>query len=124
MPVPTEALQALQHRCHQDPTQASSWKLTGLTIRIHLFPGKGKVTVSYFHTESPPPTETASEDEVIFNRILEVNKGNATKALLLLGGDGGRTMFCQNLCKYFSRLTHHHVRDAQRQTHSDCCVAC
>lgn len=44
--------------------------------------------VLYFHTESPPPTETASEDDVIFNRILQVNKGNATKALLLLGGDG------------------------------------
>ncbi|XP_010132270.1 PREDICTED: astacin-like metalloendopeptidase, partial [Buceros rhinoceros silvestris] len=27
--------------------------------------------------ESPPPTETASEDEVIFNRILEVNKDSS-----------------------------------------------
>lgn len=38
-----------------------------------------------FCTESPSPIETDSEDEVIFNRILKVNKGNTVKALLLLG---------------------------------------
>lgn len=39
----------------------------------------------YFCAESPSPTETDSEDEVIFNRILKVNKGNATKDLLIMG---------------------------------------
>lgn len=35
-----------------------------------------------FYTDSPSPTEIDSEDEVIFNRILEVNKGNAIRVLL------------------------------------------
>lgn len=39
----------------------------------------------FFYTDSPSPTEIDSEDEVIFNRILEVNKGNAITVLLIHG---------------------------------------
>lgn len=37
----------------------------------------------YFCTESPFPTETDEEDEDIFDKILKVNKGNATKSLFM-----------------------------------------
>jgi len=62
-----------------------SWKLIRLKIRVRIFPGDEKVKLLYFCTASPLPTETDSEDEIIFNRILEVNKGNATNALLIMG---------------------------------------
>lgn len=63
----------------------SAWKLIRLKIRVRIFPGNEKMILLYFCAESPSPTETDSEDEVIFNRILTVNKGNATKALLIMG---------------------------------------
>lgn len=63
----------------------SSWKLIRLKIRIRIFPVNEKVMPLYFCIESPSPTETDSEDELVFNRILEVNKGNASKALLIMG---------------------------------------
>uniref|UniRef100_A0A8D0FPY8 Metalloendopeptidase n=1 Tax=Strix occidentalis caurina TaxID=311401 RepID=A0A8D0FPY8_STROC len=55
----------------------SSWKLIRLKISIHIFPGNEKVILLYFCTESPSPTETYSEDDVIFNRILKVNKDSS-----------------------------------------------
>lgn len=76
----------------------------------------------YFCAESPSPTESDTEEEVIFNRILKINKGNTTKSLLIMGastaflGDVRGIMSHHNLCKYFSHLVHHHVRDAQSQT--------
>lgn len=53
--------------------------------RIHISSGNEKVIVFCFCTESPSPTETDEEDEDIFNKILKVNKGNATKILFIRG---------------------------------------
>ncbi|NXP46894.1 ASTL metalloendopeptidase, partial [Heliornis fulica] len=49
------------------------------TSKICVFPGNEKAMLFYFCTESTSPTspmDTDSEDELIFNRILEVNKGS------------------------------------------------
>ncbi|KFP23175.1 Astacin-like metalloendopeptidase, partial [Egretta garzetta] len=47
------------------------------TSKICIFPGNEKVILLYFCAESTLPTETDSEDEVIFNRILKVNKDSS-----------------------------------------------
>lgn len=62
-----------------------------------VFPGNEEVILLCFCTESALPTEMDEEDEDIFNKILKVNKGNATKflskrdlSLLLFWGWCGR----------------------------------
>lgn len=74
-----------------------------------------------FYTDSPSPAETDSEDELIFNRILEVNKGNAIKVLLIyglsadLGGQQGRyNALAQSMQTFF--LSYTYIREKPPET--------
>uniref|UniRef100_A0A8C3LBD1 Metalloendopeptidase n=1 Tax=Chrysolophus pictus TaxID=9089 RepID=A0A8C3LBD1_CHRPC len=52
----------------------------GFPIQVREVPGSPRVILCIFYTDSPSPTEIdseESEDEVIFNRILEVNKDSS-----------------------------------------------
>ncbi|NXK75612.1 ASTL metalloendopeptidase, partial [Amazona guildingii] len=47
------------------------------TSKICIFHGNEKVILLYFCAESPSPTESDTEEEVIFNRILKINEDSS-----------------------------------------------